>query len=153
AYTRLLGTRARPQDNSLAGQMFAEVLTGRVALVSGASRGIGLATAVALSEAGASVAFNYFDDPHEAPPAIERLSRGDTRRAILVQADVADYQAVERMVAETVETFGRLDIAVANAAYSDRELFFQAQLDGVRRTVDVTMWGAFHLARLAARQM
>ncbi|MEX0678555.1 MAG: SDR family oxidoreductase [Pirellulales bacterium] len=129
-----------------------EVLKGRAALVSGASRGIGLATGVALSEAGASVAFNYYDDPHEAPAAIERITRAG-RRAILVQGDVAEQSAVERMVAETVAAFGQLDIAVANAAYSDRALFYEADMAEFRRTVDVTMWGALHVARAAARQM
>lgn len=129
-----------------------EVLRDRAALVSGASRGIGLATAVALSEAGASVAFNYFDEKHEAPAAIERIKHAGGQ-AILLQGDVADQGAVERMVAETVAAFGRLDIAVANAAFSQREFFFEADMAGFRRTVDVTMWGAFNLARAAARQM
>jgi glucose 1-dehydrogenase len=129
-----------------------EPLEGRVALVSGASRGIGLATAVALSQAGASVAFNYFDDRHEAPAAIDEIERAG-RRAIMVQADVADLAAVERMVAQTVAAFGRLDIAVANAAYSDRALFYESEMAGFRRTIDVTMWGALNLARAAARQM
>lgn len=132
--------------------MTVEVLKGRAALVSGASRGIGLATAVALSEAGASVAFNYYDQPHEAPAAIERIQRGGGQ-ALLVQGDVAEEGDVERMVAETVAAFGRLDIAVANAAFSHRDLFFTSDMDLFRRTVDVTMWGAFHVARAAARQM
>lgn len=129
-----------------------EVLKGHAALVSGASRGIGLATGIALSEAGASVAFNYYDQKHEAPAAVRRITDAGGK-AILVQGDVAELSAVERMVAETVAAFGRLDIAVANAAYSDRGLFFEADMAGFRRTVDVTMWGAFNVARAAARQM
>ncbi len=57
------------------------------------------------------------------------------------------------MVARTVEAFGRLDIAVSNAAYSDRQLFYEADLKEFRRTVDVTMWGAFNLLRTATVQM
>ena len=129
-----------------------EVLSGKVALVSGASRGIGLAAGVAMAEAGASVAFNYFDEPHEAPAAIERLSRTG-RRAMLVQGDVASQTDVERMVAETVAAFGQLNLAVASAAFSDREPFFEADMDAFHRTVDVTMWGAFNLVRAASRQM
>jgi glucose 1-dehydrogenase len=60
---------------------------------------------------------------------------------------------VEGLVAKAVEQFGRLDVAVSNAAYSDRELFYEADMAGFRRTVDVTMWGAFYLLRAAARQM
>ena len=129
-----------------------EVLKGQVALVSGASRGIGLATGIALAEAGASVAFNYYDEPHEAPVAIERLQQAG-RRAMLVQGDVARLADVERMVAETVAAFGSLTIAVASAAFSHREPFYESDIDGFRRTVDVTMWGPFHVARAAARQM
>ncbi len=129
-----------------------EPLKGRVALVTGASQGIGLAIGVALAEAGASVAFNYRQDPHEATAAVEQIERLGGR-AVLVKADVAEQSAVERMVAETVASFGRLDIAVSNAAFSDRELFYEADMDGFRRTVDVTMWGAFYLLRAATRQM
>jgi glucose 1-dehydrogenase len=70
-----------------------------------------------------------------------------------VQADVADYDAVEKMVAQTALELGRLDIAVSNAAYSAREMFFEADLTEFRRTVDVTLWGAFNLLRAATRQM
>jgi len=129
-----------------------EVLRGQTALVSGASRGIGLAIGVALAEAGATVAFNYYDDPHEAPAAIERLATAG-RRAILVQGDVARLEDVERMVAETVTAFGRLDIAVASAAFSEREPFYEANVAAFHRTVDVTMWGSFNVVRSAARQM
>ena len=127
-------------------------LADRVALVTGASQGIGLATAVALAEAGASVAFNYRQDPREAAAAVERLEQSG-KRALLLAGDVADQATVEGLVAQTVATFGRLDIAVSNAAYSDRELFHEADMQGFRRTVDVTMWGAFYLLRAAARQM
>jgi glucose 1-dehydrogenase len=84
---------------------------------------------------------------------VAKLVREAGGRAIAVQADVADQEAVEQMVKRTVAEFGHLDIAVSNAAYSDRELFFQADMKGFRRTVDVTMWGAFYLMRAAAQQM
>ena len=130
----------------------AEKLDGRVALVTGASRGIGLATGVALAQAGASVAFNYRQDAGEATAAVAEIERRGGR-AILVPADVGDQSAVERLVATTVEAFGRLDIAVSNAAFSDREPFYEANMDGFHRTVQVTMWGAFYLVRAAAQQM
>lgn len=127
-------------------------LEGRVALVTGASLGIGRATAVALGRAGARVAINYHSHPEEAEEVLQALRDAGTR-GITLQADVADQLAVEQLVDRTVEEFGKLDIAVSNAAYSERELFYEADMSGFRRTVDVTMWGAFHLTRAAARQM
>lgn len=130
----------------------ARPLADRVAIVSGASRGIGRAIAIGLAQAGADVAINYLDD---LPVAEETAAgvRAAGRRAILLQADVADQDAVERMVAQAVGELGRLDIAVSNAVYSDREWFHEADMAGFRRTIDVTMWGAFYLLRAAARQM
>ena len=97
-------------------------LHGQSALVTGASQGIGLGTGIALAQAGARVAFNYRSDPREAAAAVEQIERAGGR-AILLAGDVSDQATVERLVAETVQAFGRLDIAVSNAAYSDRELF------------------------------
>ena len=127
-------------------------LTGRVALVTGASLGIGRATAIALATAGARVAVNYRSSDEQANEVVQAIHDLGSR-AIKLQGDVADYDAVEQMVADTVGEFGKLDIAVSNAAYSDRELFHEADLAGFRRTVDVTMWGAFNLTRTATRQM
>jgi glucose 1-dehydrogenase len=69
------------------------------------------------------------------------------------QADVADQGAVEDMVEKTVEKFGRLDGYVSNAAYSDRELMVEAKMEGFKRTIDVSMWGAFYGCRAAAQRM
>jgi glucose 1-dehydrogenase len=74
-------------------------------------------------------------------------------RAVKHQADVSDMAAVEEMVSRAVEKFGKLDIAIANAAFSERELFCEADMERFRRTVDVTMWGTFYLLRAAAKQM
>lgn len=127
-------------------------LSGQTALVTGASRGIGRAAALALAEAGADVAINFRSHPEEAEQVAEAC-RAFGARARLAQADVSDQAAVERIVADTAAEFGKLDIAVSNAAYSDRELFHKADMEGFRRTVDVTMWGAFYLTRAAARHM
>ena len=127
-------------------------LQGRVALVTGASLGIGRATALAMAKAGAAVTINYRSHADQAQTVVDEIT-ATGGKAISVQADVADYDAVEAMVARTVEAFGRLDIAVSNAAYSDRDFFYAADLKGFHRTVDVTMWGAFNLMRTATLQM
>ncbi len=127
-------------------------LEGSVALVTGGSLGIGRATCMALARAGARVAVNYRAHADEAEQVVQAI-RDIGSHAWSIQADVADGRAVERMVQEVVGHFGKLDIAVANAAYSDREAFVEADMEGFRRTVDVTMWGAFFLCRYAAQAM
>jgi glucose 1-dehydrogenase len=127
-------------------------LAGKTALVTGAGRGIGRAIALALAEAGADVAVNDLPDRPEPPEVVTHLRRTG-RRSVAVPGDVSDYATVERLVDATVREFGRLDIAVANAYYSDRERFWEADLARFRRTIDVTMWGAFHTLRAATRQM
>ena len=127
-------------------------LKGRVAVVTGASLGIGRAAAIALGRAGASVIVNYRSHKEQADEAVAAVEQAGGK-AVAVQADVADQSAVEGLVAAAVKHFGKLDIAVSNAAYSDRERFFEADMAGFRRTVDVTMWGAFYLMRAATQQM
>lgn len=127
-------------------------LSGKVAVVTGASRGIGRATAIALAQSGCDVTVNYRTGEAEAAGVADEIRRAG-RRALVVRADVADAGAVERMIADTVSQLGRLDIAVTNACYSDRERFFEADMDGFRRTIDVTMWGAFYTLRSATQRM
>lgn len=127
-------------------------LTDKSALVTGASRGIGRAIAIGLAQAGADVGINFHSHPEEAEETAAEVRRAG-RRALLLKADVADYDEMEKMVARTVAEFGKLDLAVSNAAYSDREPFYEADLKKFRRTVDVTMWGVFNLLRTSARQM
>jgi len=129
-----------------------QTLKSHVALVTGGSLGIGRASAVALGQAGANVAINYRSHREEAEQVAEAVRQAGSE-ALLIQCDVADQAAVEQMVTATVKKFGKLDIAVSNAAYSARELFYEADMKEFRRTLDVTMWGAFHLTRAAAQQM
>lgn len=127
-------------------------LKGRNALITGASLGIGRSCAIEMAREGANIAVNYRSHSDEAEHVaceIERLGR----KALLLQADVADQTAVEQMVAKTADQFGSLDLFVSNAMYSDREVMVEADMDGFRRTIDVTMWGAFYGVRAAAQQM
>jgi glucose 1-dehydrogenase len=127
-------------------------LEGRNALVTGASLGIGRAVAVELARQGANVGLNFrsnLDKAKEVAREIEQLGR----KALILQADVADQKAVEDIVAKTVAEFGSLDLFVSNAVYSDRQLMIDADMAGFKRTIDVTMWGAFHGVRASAQQM
>ena len=127
-------------------------LIGKVAFVSGASRGIGRAIAEALAQAGADVALNFNTHPKEAEQ-VAQVVRAAGRRALLCPGDVADCAVVEGMITSAACELGSVDIAIANAAYSDRAPFYEADLAKFHRTIDVTMWGSFYLFRAAARQM
>ena len=125
---------------------------GRVALITGASRGIGRGCALVLAKEGADVAINYRSHPEEAEEVADEV-RKLGRRAITLKADVANQGEVENMVSETVRQLGGLNHFVSNAAFSDRKRMIEADMEGFRRTIDVTMWGAFYGVRAAAQQM
>ncbi len=127
-------------------------LTNKVALVTGASAGIGRAAALALAQQGADVAINYLTFPEGAEELAGEV-RALGRRALLCPVDVSDQPAVEAMVARVAKELGRLDVLVTNAVYSDREFFYKADMAGFRRTLDVTMWGAFYALRATANVM
>ncbi len=127
-------------------------LAGKVALVTGASAGIGKAAALALAREGADVAVNYLTMPEGAEEVAGRI-RALGRRVLLLPADVADQAAVEAMVGRVAAELGRLDVFVSVAAYSDREPFHTADMAGFRRTIDVSMWGAFYGLRASVNQM
>ena len=126
-----------------------KVFNGKVAIVTGAARGIGAACAQALAQAGAHVVVNDILQPDEVIAAI--TAAGGSASAGV--ADVTDRAAVDKVVADTVAKFGRLDVLVTNAAYSDRELFYKANLEGFERTIDVCMWGPFNFLRAASIAM
>ena len=96
-------------------------LSGKNALVTGASRGIGRGCAIELGRAGANVAVNYFSHADEAE-AVAKEIRAFGGKAITLQGDVSSQTRVEEMVAETAAAFGQLDLFVSNAVYSDRQL-------------------------------
>jgi glucose 1-dehydrogenase len=105
-----------------------------------------------LAAEGGTVGINFRSHPDEAEEVLAECRKlgGD---GLLLQADVADQSAVEDMVEKTIEKFGRLDGYVSNAAYSDRELMVEAKMEGFKRTIDVSMWGAFYGCRAAAQRM
>ena len=127
-----------------------QLLRGQVSLVTGAGGGIGRASAIALAQAGSDIAATDIRFPDDS---LQREIAALGRRCFLLIADLADLAAVEAVVERTTAEFGRLDILVQSAVYSDREPFLTANLDGFRRTLDVSMMGAFYVVRAAARRM
>lgn len=127
-------------------------LVGKVALITGASAGIGRATALALAQEGADVALNYLTWPEGAEELAAQVRRLG-RKALLCPVDVSDQSAVEAVVAQVAADLGRLDILVTCAVHSDEGPFYRADMRGFRRTVDVTLWGTFYALRAAANVM
>lgn len=126
--------------------------SGKSAIVTGSSKGIGRAVVLELARGGANVTINCSSSTKLAEEVAAEV-RGLGRKALVIAADVSDQSAVEKMVQTTVQEFGGLDYYVSNAVYSDREYMLDADMAGFRRTVDVTMWGAFYGVRAAAQQM
>lgn len=127
-------------------------LTGKNAIVTGAGRGIGAAVALALAEAGANVAINDYGPDNGAQQVAEQCRELGVKARVCV-ADVGNQAAVEQMVRETVADFGGLQIAVSNAAFSDRQPFYAADMAGFEKTMQVTMWGAFYVLRAVTQHM
>ncbi len=125
---------------------------GKNALITGASRGIGRAVALELARRGAGVVVNCRSGLQDASEVVDEI-RSLGRRALVIQADVAQQSEVDNMVARTVSELGSLDLFVSNAAWSERQLMIDADMDRFERTVNVTMWGAFYGVRAAAQQM
>jgi glucose 1-dehydrogenase len=127
-------------------------LAGKVALVTGAARGIGRAVAIELAHRGADVVLNDFRNQAEANEVAAIIEKTG-RRAHVCLADVGDRSQVQRMFDEALHTFARLDILVNNAAYSVRKPFLELSPEEVERTWAVSLWGVFHCSQLAARLM
>ncbi|MFV8754323.1 3-oxoacyl-ACP reductase family protein [Nannocystaceae bacterium ST9] len=127
-------------------------LSDRVALVTGASRGIGRAIAITLAERGAAVAVNYARGEAEANEVCE-LIRAAGGKAIAVGFDVADEAAVEAGIKRVVAELGGLDILVANAGISIDALLLRAKAEDFRKIMAINVEGAFLCARAAARHL
>ena len=127
-------------------------LEGKVALVTGASRGIGRACAIEMAREGADVAINYRTHADEAE-AVADLVRGLGRRALAIQGDVAERARCHDLVEQTVAQLGRLDVLVANAAHSIRKPFIELEEKDMADALAVTLWGVFHCCQFAARHM
>ena len=127
-------------------------LANKIAVVTGASRGIGRAIAVALSKDGADVAVNYVRDAigaKETATAVEATGR----RSLLVQADVGRREQVEAMVACVLQHFGRIDILVCNAGVLTRTPFLELTDEQWEKVVTTNLTGPFLVGQAVARQM
>jgi glucose 1-dehydrogenase len=127
-------------------------LKDQVAIVTGAGKGIGRALASGLAREGARVVLNF--PPRERHPAdLVREIRAIGADAVAVQGDVSDLSHHEGLVSAALESFGRLDILVNNAAVQFREPFLRATADAWDATIGVNLKGAYFLSQKAAGLM
>ena len=124
-------------------------LAGRIALVTGSSRGIGLAIARRFANEGAGVVINYVSRRTEADAAVQGIvvSGGE---AIAVQADVSLSAEVDRLVRTTLDRFGRIDILVNNAGVMVTKGVLETTEDDWDRTIDVNLKGAYLCSKAVA---
>jgi len=126
---------------------------GKVALVTGASRGIGRAIAVALARGGASLALNYAGNEAAAQEALKLVEAAGAPRARLLRFDVADPAACARAVEEVVAELGGLHILVNNAGIAIDQLLMRLKDEDWKRQLDVNLTGAFNLTKAVTRPM
>lgn len=127
-------------------------LEGKLALITGASRGIGRAIALAFAAEGADVVVNYVSRPEQAQAVVEELGRGG-RRAISIKADVADREQVEAMVARVWQDFGSIDLLVNNAGIETIAPLIDLTDEQWERVTAVNLKGSWLCAQVVARKM
>ena len=128
------------------------LLENKVVLITGASRGIGRATAVEAARQGANVALNTFRDDAVAAEVVAEIEALG-RQAIVVDADVALPDSATTFVNTAVKAFGRVDIFVSNAGICPFHAFLDMPVETLQRTMEVNLHGAYFMTQAAANQM
>lgn len=120
-------------------------LASKVALITGASKGIGAAAVLELAKQGAKVVINYSSD---AAPAEELVARLGAENAIAVKADAGSVKEIERLVQTTVDRFGKIDIVVANAGVLPMRDLESTTEEDFDRTVGLNVKGPYFLVQV-----
>jgi 3-oxoacyl-[acyl-carrier protein] reductase len=127
-------------------------LEGKIALITGGSRGIGAAIAKHLAADGASVAITYAKDATSASVTVKAIE-ADGGKAVAIQADSVDAEAIKGAVEKVVATFGGLDILVNNAGTAIPNKFEDATLEELDRVIDINLRGTFITTQAALKHM
>lgn len=128
------------------------MLEGKVAVITGASRGIGRAIALAMAENGAAVAINY-NGSRDRAEAVGQEIMEKGGKAGIYQCDVSDFAACEQFLQSVVQEYGRIDILVNNAGITRDGLLMRMSEEDFDQVLDTNLKGAFHCIRFSARQM
>src|ERR1700678_502570 len=126
----------------LKGTKMSKKLEGKIALITGGSRGIGAAIATRLAAEGANVAITYTKGANAAASVVEDIERAGGK-AIAIQADAADAEAGRAAVEQAVAAFGPLDVFVNNAGTAIPKRFEESTLEDLDRVIDINVRGAF----------
>ncbi len=124
----------------------------KVAIVTGSATGIGRAIAICLAREGAAVTIDYIGTPDTPRQVVGQIEQ-DGGKALAVEADVADLAQVTHLVAQTVQTFGRLDIMVNNAGIEEKHPFLEMPLALWQKIITVNLTGPWLCSQIAAQQM
>src|SRR6202040_877456 len=127
-------------------------LEGKIALITGGSRGIGAAIAKRLAADGANVAITYTKGADAAASVVKEIERAGGK-AIAIQADAADADAVKAAVEKTFATFGRLDVLVNNAGTAIPKPFEDTTLEEMDRVIDINIRGVFATTKAALKHL
>ena len=128
------------------------MLTGKIALVTGASRGIGKSVALTLASYGATVIVNYNGSKEKADAVVDEIMKqGGTAKAY--GCNVSDYAAVETMMKDIVKEFGALNILVNNAGITKDGLLMKMSEEDYDSVLDINLKGTFNCIKHISRQM
>ncbi len=127
-------------------------LAGKVAIVTGASRGIGRGIALRLAQEGAKVVVNHRNSPEGAAETVASIQAAGGE-AVAIQADVADFEEAQRLVKDTLAVFGRVDILVNNAGTTRDTLLMMMREDQWDVVIDTNLKSVFNCCKAAARSM
>ncbi len=127
-------------------------LDGQIALVTGASRGIGRAVALALAEAGAEVVVNYSSSPDAADAVVSEIQESGGQ-AYALQANVADEEAVNGLIKTVIERSGKIDILVNNAGITRDGLLMRMKTEDWQAVINLNLSGVFLCTRAVTRPM
>lgn len=129
-----------------------KLLENKVALVTGASRGIGRGIALKLAEQGAKVAFTYLSSPEKGAALEEELSKSGNK-AKGYQSDASDFKAAEKLVNDVIAEFGSLDIVVNNAGITRDNLLMRMTEDQFDEVIRTNLKSVFNVTKSVQRQM
>jgi 3-oxoacyl-[acyl-carrier protein] reductase len=127
-------------------------LSGKIALVTGGSRGIGAAVAKRLAAEGANVAITYAKDAGAASAVVKAIEL-DGRKAFAIRAEASDVEAVKAAVDKTVATFGALDVLVNNAGTAIPKTFEETTIAEINRMIDINLRGTLAATQAALKHM